>query len=142
MLPSFIIFLTSLLDIMDPLCYASLTGSGHGRTNAGTFQRGAFLWIKTKYWENAGQDEMEKTIRIEGESFSLTLTLMMGLVLVIFNHLHGLSSDPVLIMFWTSCISRQLYKLTRRREKWDLISLIISLVILVFYVVKYFSQGW
>lgn len=29
-----------------------------------------------------------------------------------------------------------------RREKWDLISLIISLVFLVFYVVKYFSQGW
>lgn len=92
--------------------------------------------------ENAGQDEMEKTIRIEGESFSLVVTLMMGLLLVIFNHLHGLSSDPVLIMFWTSCVSRQLYKLTRRREKWDLLSLIISLVLLVFYVVKYLSQGW
>ena len=92
--------------------------------------------------ENAGQDEMEKTIRIEGESFSLTLTLMMGLILVIFNHLHGLASDQVLIMFWTSCVSRQLYKLTRRREKWDLISLMISLVLLVFYVVKYVSQGW
>ena len=92
--------------------------------------------------ENAGQDEMEKTIRIEGESFSLVVTLMMGFVLVIFNHLHNLSSDPVLIMFWTSCVGRQLYKLTRRREKWDLISLIISLVLLVFYMVKYFSQGW
>ena len=91
--------------------------------------------------ENAGQDEMEKTIRIEGESFSLTLTLMMGLVLVIFNHFRGFSSDPVLIMFWTSCVSRQLYKLTKRRERWDLISLIISLVLLVFYVVKYVSQG-
>lgn len=29
-----------------------------------------------------------------------------------------------------------------RREKWDLISLIVSLVFLVFYMVKYFSQGW
>lgn len=92
--------------------------------------------------ENVGQDEMEKTIRIEGESFSLAVTLMMGLLLVFFDHLHGLPSDQVLIMFWTSCVSRQLYKLTRRREKWDLISLIISLVFLVFYVVKYISQGW
>lgn len=91
--------------------------------------------------ENENQDEMERTIRIEGESFSLTLTLMMGFILVIFNHLHNLSSDPVLIMFWTSCVSRQLYKLTKRREKWDLISLIISLVLLVFYMVKYFTQG-
>ena len=92
--------------------------------------------------ENAGQDEMEKTIRIEGESFSLTLTLMMGLVLVIFNHLHDLSSDPVLIMFWTSCVSNRLYKLTKRKSTSDLITMIISLVFLVFYVVKYFSQGW
>lgn len=29
-----------------------------------------------------------------------------------------------------------------RREKWELISLIISLVLLVFYMVNYFSQGW
>lgn len=91
--------------------------------------------------ENKNQDEMERTIRIEGESFSLTLTLMMGLVLVIFNHLHNLSSDQVMMMFWTSCVSRQLYKLTKRRERWDLISMIISLVLLAFYVVKYFSQG-
>lgn len=28
-----------------------------------------------------------------------------------------------------------------RREKWDLISLIVSLVFLVFYMVKYFTQG-
>ncbi len=91
--------------------------------------------------ENEGHDEMERTIRIEGESFSLAVTLMMGFILVIFNHLHELSSDPVLIMFWTSCVSRQLYKLTRRRETWDFISLIVSLVLLVWYMVKYFTQG-
>lgn len=91
--------------------------------------------------ENAGQDEMEKTIRIEGESFSLTLTLMMGLILVIFNHLRGLSSNAVFIMLWTSCVSRQLYRLTKRREKWDLVLLIASLAFLLFYVVKYFTQG-
>lgn len=91
--------------------------------------------------ENEGHDEMERTIRIEGESFSLAITLMMGAILAIFNHLHGLSSTPVFIMFWTSCVSRQLYKLTRRREVWDLISMIISLVFLVSDMVKYFTQG-
>jgi len=91
--------------------------------------------------ENEGQDEMERTVRVEGESFSLAITLMMGLILVVFNHLHDLSSDPVLIMFWTSCVSSRLYKLTRRKSTSDQITLVISLVFLVFYVVKYFTQG-
>jgi len=91
--------------------------------------------------ENEGQDEMERTVRIEGESFSLAITLTMGFILVIFNHLHNLSSDPVLIMFWTSCVSNRLYKLTKRKSTSDQITLVISLVFLVFYVVKYFTQG-
>ena len=92
--------------------------------------------------ENENQDEMERTIRIEGESFSLLFTLMAGLAIVVFNHFHNLSSDSVMIMFWTSCVSSRLYRLTKRRSTSDLITMIISLVILVFYVVKYFSQGW
>lgn len=92
--------------------------------------------------ENENQDEMERTITIEGESFSLAFTLMAGLAIVVFNHLHNLSSDSVMIMFWTSCVSNRLYRLTKRRSTSDLITMIISLVILVFYVVKYFSQGW
>ena len=92
--------------------------------------------------ENKNQDEMEKAIRIEGESFSLLFTLMAGLAVVVFNHFHNLSSDSVMIMFWTSCVSSRLYRLTKRRSTSDLITMIISLVILVFYVVKYFSQGW
>ena len=92
--------------------------------------------------ENENQDEMERTITIEGESFSLAFTLMAGLAIVVFNHLHNLSSDSVMIMFRTSCVSNRLYRLTKRRSTSDLITMIISLVILVFYVVKYFSQGW
>lgn len=91
--------------------------------------------------ENEKQDEMERTITIEGESFSLAFTLMAGLAIVVFNHFHNLSSDSVLIMFWTSCVSSRLYRLTKRKSTSDLITLIISLVILVFYMVKYFSQG-
>lgn len=91
--------------------------------------------------ENEKQDEMERTITIEGESFSLAFTLMAGLAIVVFNHFHNLSSDSVLIMLWTSCVSSRLYRLTKRKSTSDLITLIISLVILVFYMVKYFSQG-
>lgn len=91
--------------------------------------------------ENKNQDEMEKTIRVEGESFSLLFTLMAGILLYSYNRLHGLPSDTIFIMFWTSCVSNRLYRLTKRRNTSDLITMIISLVILVFYVVKYLSQG-
>ena len=92
--------------------------------------------------ENENQDEMERTITIEGESFSLLFTLMAGIILYSYNRLHDLPSDTIFIMFWTSCVSSRLYRLTKRRSTSDLITMIISLVILVFYVVKYFSQGW
>ena len=91
--------------------------------------------------ENENRDEMERTITIEGESFSLAFTLMAGLAIVAYNHFHNLSSDSVMIMFWTSCVSSRLYRLTKRKNASDLVTMIISLVILVFYVVKYFSQG-
>lgn len=91
--------------------------------------------------ENKDQDEMERTIRIEGESFSLALTLMVGILLYSYNRLHDLPSDTIFIMFWTSCVSNRLYRLTKRRDTSDLVTMIISLVILVFYVVKYFTQG-
>ena len=92
--------------------------------------------------ENENRDEMERTITIEGESFSLALTLLVGLLLFSYNRLHDLPSDTIFIMFWTSCVSNRLYRLTKRKDISDLITMIISLVILVFYVVKYFSQGW
>ena len=48
--------------------------------------------------ENENRDEMERTITIEGESFSLAFTLMAGLAIVAYNHFHNLSSDSVMIM--------------------------------------------
>ena len=92
--------------------------------------------------ENESRDEMEKQITIEGESFSLFFTLMAGVILYSYNRLHDLPSDTIFIMFWTSCVSNRLYRLTKRKSTSDLVTMIISLVILVFYVVKYFSQGW
>lgn len=49
--------------------------------------------------ENVLQDEMERTVRIEGESFSLILVFLVGVVIVIFNRLHGLPANSVLAMF-------------------------------------------
>lgn len=91
--------------------------------------------------ENESKDEMEKQITIEGESFSLAITLAVGILLYSYNRLHDLPSDTIFIMFWTSFVSSRLYRLTKRKSTYDFITMIISLVILVFYVVKYFTQG-
>lgn len=91
--------------------------------------------------ENRERDEMERAVRIEGESFSLLLTLMMGSFLYLYNRLHGLPSGIIFIMFWTSAASNRLYRLTKRKDASDLITLLISLVILVFYMVQYLTQG-
>ena len=71
--------------------------------------------------ENAVQDEMERTVRIEGESFSLILVFLVGVVIVIFN---------------------RLYRLTKRRNTSDVVTLLISLAFLAWNLVRYFTQGW
>ena len=100
-----------------------------------------------KFWKKAARKTKTKTkwsglSALRGESFSLALTLLVGLLLFSYNRLHDLPSDTIFIMFWTSCVSSRLYRLTKRKDTSDLIIMIISLVFLVFYVVKYFSQGW
>ena len=49
--------------------------------------------------ENVLQDEMERTVRIEGESFSLILVFLVGVVIVIFNRLHGLPANSVPVSY-------------------------------------------
>ena len=71
--------------------------------------------------ENVLQDEMERTVRIEGESFSLILVFLVGVVIVIFN---------------------RLYRLTKRRNTSDVVTLLISLAFLAWNLVRYFTQGW
>ena len=101
--------------------------------------------------ENVLQDEMERTVRIEGESFSLLFVFLMGLILlvflvgvviVIFNRLHGLPANSVLAMFWASCVGNRLYRLTKRRNTSDVVTLLISLAFLAWNLVRYFTQGW
>ena len=92
--------------------------------------------------ENVLQDEMERTVRIEGESFSLILVFLVGVVIVIFNRLHGLPANSVLAKFWASCVGNRLYRLTKRRNTSDVVTLLISLAFLAWNLVRYFTQGW
>lgn len=92
--------------------------------------------------ENVLQDEMERTVRIEGESFSLILVFLVGVVIVIFNRLHGLPANSVLAMFWAPCVGNRLYRLTKRRNTSDVVTLLISLAFLAWNLVRYFTQGW
>ena len=91
--------------------------------------------------ENKFQDEMERAVRTEGESFSLILVFLVAFIILAYNHLHHLPTGQVLAMFWASCAGSRIYKLTRRKSTSDFITLLISLAFLVFYLVRYFTQG-
>ena len=65
--------------------------------------------------ENRNGDERERTIRMEGESFSLLFVFLMGLILLTWKRVHGLPHEDVLTMFWTACVANRVYRLTRRR---------------------------
>ena len=91
--------------------------------------------------ENRKGDERERTIRVEGESFSLLFTLLMGLILLFWKRAHGLPHEDVMCMFWTACVANRIYRLTRRQDTSDIVTLLISLAFLVWYLVKFFQMG-
>lgn len=91
--------------------------------------------------ENRKGDERERTIRVEGESFSLLFTLLMGLILLFWKRAHGLPHEDVMCMFWTACVANRVYRLTRRQDTSDIVTLLISLAFLVWYLVKFFQMG-
>ena len=91
--------------------------------------------------ENRKGDERERTIRMEGESFSLILVFLVGVVIVIFNRLHGLPANSVLAMFWASCVGNRLYRLPKRRNTSDVVTLLISLAFLIWNLVKFFQMA-
>lgn len=89
--------------------------------------------------ENRMGDEMERTVRIQGESFSLIFVFLMGIVLLAWKRLHGLPYEDVLAMFWVSCVANRLYRLTRRKDASDVATLLISLAFLGWNLVKFFQ---
>lgn len=90
--------------------------------------------------ENRKGDERERTIRVEGESFSLLFTLLMGLILLFWKRAHGLPDEDVMCMFWTACVANRIYRLTRRRDTSDIVTLLISLALLIWNLVKFFQM--
>ncbi|HJB76193.1 DUF6442 family protein [uncultured Oscillibacter sp.] len=90
--------------------------------------------------ENRKGDERERTIRVEGESFSLLFTLLMGLILLFWKRAHGLPHEDVMCMFWTACVANRVYRLTRRRDTSDIVTLLISLALLIWNLVKFFQM--
>ena len=89
--------------------------------------------------ENRNGDERERTIRIEGESFSLLFALLMGLILLVWKRVHGLPDEDVLCMFWTASVANRVYRLTRRRDTSDVVTLLLSLAFLAWNLVKFFQ---
>ena len=89
--------------------------------------------------ENRNGDERERTVRVEGESFSLLFVLLVGVVLLVWKRTHGLPDADVLAMFWTACVANRLYRLTQRRNTSDVVTLLISLAFLVWNLVKFFQ---
>ena len=51
--------------------------------------------------EDRKGDGMERTVPMEGESFSLIFIFLMGIVLLAWKRLHGLPDQDVLAMFWS-----------------------------------------
>lgn len=89
--------------------------------------------------ENRGGDEGERTVRIQGESFSLIFVFLMGLVLLAWKRAHGLPAEDVLIMFWTATAAGRIYRLAQRRNTSDMVSLAICLAFLGYNLVKFFQ---
>ena len=91
--------------------------------------------------ENQKGDERERTIRMEGESFSLLFALLMGLILLFWKRAHGLPDEDVMCMFWTACVANRLYRLTQRKNTFDLVTLLLSLALLAWNLVKFFQMA-
>ena len=89
--------------------------------------------------ENRKGDERERTIRMEGESFSLLFALLMGLILLAWKRAHGLPDEDVMCMFWTACVANRVYRLTRRRNTSDIVTLMISFAFLIWNLIQFFQ---
>ena len=90
--------------------------------------------------ENRKGDERERTIRMEGESFSLLFVFLMGLVLLFWKRAHGLPDEDVESMFWMSFVANRVYRLTQRRNSFEVVTLLISLALLIWNLVKFFRM--
>ena len=52
-----------------------------------------------------------------------------------------LPHEDVLTMFWTACVANRVYRLARRRNTSDIVTLLISLAFLIWNLVKFFQMA-
>lgn len=90
--------------------------------------------------ENREQDEMERTVRVQGDSFSLMFALLTGGILAGWKLLHDQPITDVMAMFWASCVGSRIYRISRRRNPFDIAALVISLALFVYYLVQCFHR--
>lgn len=91
--------------------------------------------------ENQKGDERERTIRMGGGVLQPALRVLMGLILLTWKRVHGLPHEDVLTMFWTACVANRVYRLARRRNTSDIVTLLISLAFLIWNLVKFFQMA-
>ena len=83
--------------------------------------------------ENRERDEMEREVRVRGESFSLMCTLLAGGVLVGWELYHNQPIADVMV-------GNRVYRIAQRRDASDIITLVISLAFFVYYLVQCFHR--
>lgn len=91
--------------------------------------------------ENRKGDERERTIRMEGESFSLLFVFLMGLILLTWKRVHGLPHEDVLTMILDGLRGQPGLPAGRRRNTSDIVTLLISLAFLIWNLVKFFQMA-
>ena len=92
--------------------------------------------------ENQTRDERERTICIQGESFSLIFVFAVGLALTSYKLWRGLPVGDILAMFWACSLGCSLYKAVNLRQKSQAGIAIFCLVMVVFNLVRFLTQGW
>ena len=91
--------------------------------------------------ENQLQDERERTIRIQGESFSLIFVFGVGLILTTFKLFHNQPVGDILAMFWACSFGYSAYKAVNLKQKSQGGIAVFCLAMMVFNLVRYVS-GW
>lgn len=87
--------------------------------------------------ENKNQDEMERQIRVEGESFSVLITMLVGIFLLAWKFAHGEEYHDILAMFWCTSTGCALYRWVIRGQKSQIWIFAVSLALLIYNLVKY-----
>ncbi|MGI5962317.1 MAG: DUF6442 family protein [Lawsonibacter sp.] len=91
--------------------------------------------------ENQFQDERERTIRIQGESFSLIFVFGIGLFLSTYKILNDIPVGDTLAMFWCCSFGCAVYKAVNLKQKSQGFIALFCLAMVVYNLVRYVS-GW